>query len=425
MPSSNSNSASDPTRWSLIDLAQSPDGELRKVAMEHLAAHYLPILRLLLRHQLGVDGPLVDDLIQQFLAEKLLGGSLLAGADRQKGRFRGYLRTALNNFVRDHWRRMAAEKRLPDRAGRLPEPVADDLFDPRATAPDLLDAGHAWQVLLESLSQVHAECVATARQDLWGIFEARVLRPAATDAVPVDLAVLAAQFGYATSAQVSNALVTVQRKLARVVRQLISEHVAPDQVDDELVDLRRALQGSVEWQQALAQLVIDKQATDAGALGWASPACDASRFSELFQNGARDLGRTEADWSAGTLAELLAVSTDRLLGRETVPRGDEPWPTTVGELLLAEHPKLACLNEMKSFCKREARRVDSTIPRDICTALYYACIAAAGARLGRSISALPRSELGEGLDWLLTQPWITPELRRLFQMGRDWVVESR
>jgi hypothetical protein len=51
------------------------------------------------------------------------------------------------------------------------------------------------------------------------------------------------------------------------------------------------------------------------------------------------------------------------------------------------------------------------------TLLYYAAIAAARVRHGRSITRMGDSDLLRGLDWALRQPWVDPAVRTLIEDG--------
>src|SRR5678815_584864 len=94
------------TRWSLIERTQCADGApvaAGRTAMGMVLTRYLPPLRAhLLRRGIAADR--VDDLLQGFIADKVLERDLLATADRERGRFRSFLITALNNYAANQLR---------------------------------------------------------------------------------------------------------------------------------------------------------------------------------------------------------------------------------------------------------------------------------------------------------------------------------
>src|SRR5687768_9480544 len=113
------------TRWTLVGRAGLPDEPARREAMDVLLRRYLPAMRACLRSR-GIPGDRADDLLQSFVADKVIGRNILAAADRSRGRFRAFLMTALNNFARNQSRDESAEKRAPERQAVSLEAVAED-----------------------------------------------------------------------------------------------------------------------------------------------------------------------------------------------------------------------------------------------------------------------------------------------------------
>ena len=72
------------------------------------AAYYAPVHSYIARTAHDLGDP--RDLTQEFFA-RLLAGSVLAGAERQKGRFRGYLLGAVKHYLADTRDRLRAAKR--------------------------------------------------------------------------------------------------------------------------------------------------------------------------------------------------------------------------------------------------------------------------------------------------------------------------
>src|SRR5262245_20324830 len=84
------------TRWSLI-LSSRGTGEARRAALgELLEAYWRPLYFFARRKGRSVEA--AKDAVQGFLAHLLEKDDFLARLDPAKGRFRGYLKTAL-----DHW----------------------------------------------------------------------------------------------------------------------------------------------------------------------------------------------------------------------------------------------------------------------------------------------------------------------------------
>ena len=107
-----------------------------------------------------------DDLLQNFILEKILERNLLKAVDPIEGKFRTFLLTALDRFVIDSWRKES--RKVP----------TCELVKPPAvvTGRDVFDA---WgiEVLVEAVCRMQAECKQKQCADLWGVFENRTLAP--------------------------------------------------------------------------------------------------------------------------------------------------------------------------------------------------------------------------------------------------------
>ena len=96
------------TRWSVVlTAADQTDGPRR--ALHELCADYWPPLFAYLRRT-GMSVADAEDTVQGFLAT-LLDGPAIAGVDRERGRFRGYLLGALRNYLSTQRKRAGALKR--------------------------------------------------------------------------------------------------------------------------------------------------------------------------------------------------------------------------------------------------------------------------------------------------------------------------
>src|SRR5678815_3465669 len=96
------------TRWTQVLAAQSANTHAGTALADLCAAYYAPVHAYIARtaHDLGD----ARDLTQEFFSRLLAGGEL-AGADREKGRFRGYLLGAVKHHLADTRDRLRAGKR--------------------------------------------------------------------------------------------------------------------------------------------------------------------------------------------------------------------------------------------------------------------------------------------------------------------------
>src|SRR3954447_11731202 len=116
-----------PTSWTTIRNAHTP-GPVGQAAMHELIGRYHDAVERYLKLKLR-DSNLADEVLQEFWT-KLLTGKL-AGADKEKGRFRDYLRTVLHRLIIDHFRTRKLQPLPPG-----------DLLD--ASAPDK-DFDQVWR----------------------------------------------------------------------------------------------------------------------------------------------------------------------------------------------------------------------------------------------------------------------------------------
>jgi len=97
------------TRWSVVLAAGGAETANARPALEKLCKTYWYPLYGYVRRQ-GKSPEDAQDLTQEFFA-RLLEGNWVERADRQKGRFRSFLLTAMNHFLADEWDKARAQKR--------------------------------------------------------------------------------------------------------------------------------------------------------------------------------------------------------------------------------------------------------------------------------------------------------------------------
>ena len=230
------------TSWSLIRRAGEESDDGSRIALADLLKRYLPALQTYLERKRVCRRDQIDDLLQAFIADKVLQCNLLASANREKGKFRSLLLSSLNNFVIARWRSDNAAKRGGGQTVSLEsQPIEVGVsFDDAQKAFD-----QAWSssVLAESIRRMCDECEATQRADIWGVFKARILDPIAQDVPPVSYDELVTRFGFETPRQATNVLITAKRTFVRILRSVVSEYSSSDQVDEEIRQLRQSLSG--------------------------------------------------------------------------------------------------------------------------------------------------------------------------------------
>ena len=232
------------TRWSLVlRAADGRTGEARQ-ALDELLRRYLRPLNAYLVRSRGMAPVEAEELLQGFIAQRVLENRLLASADSGRGRFRTLLLHALDCYVADRFRYHNRQKRrdaLATAIHLVPEP-AD-----RRRDPDLVfDVEWAREVLGQALCAMQEAAGSQGRQDVWGVFEARVVRPALYGAEPTPYHQLIDSLSLASPEQASNLLVTAKRMFHRCLRQVIAAYASDEaEIDSEIVELEQLLAQAV------------------------------------------------------------------------------------------------------------------------------------------------------------------------------------
>jgi RNA polymerase sigma-70 factor (ECF subfamily) len=232
------------TNWSMVARAGSHvPSSVRRRTLEALLRQYLPALRAYLaarRRGLGADR--LDDLLQGFLASKVLEQQILRRADQARGRFRTFLLTALDRYAVDEFRKEGAAKRSPGEAAVASLYAVAEAEHPPQEAADLFDLEWARQAVSLALGRMRRECESGGRGDVWAVFEARVVAAAFDGAEPLPYERLVERFGFASPEQAANVLITGKRMFARNLREVVAEY-ADDDADaaEEVVLLKRIL----------------------------------------------------------------------------------------------------------------------------------------------------------------------------------------
>ena len=166
----------------------------------------------------------------------------MARADQQLGKFRTLLLTALDRFVKNQFRNEHAKKRAPSEGAMVAFDEQHQGLPAGQRPSDAFDLAWARGVVAEALCQMQAECEALDRQDLWGVFQCRVVGPILDGAPPVDYKQLVERFGFQSPTQASNALTTAKRMYIRALRSAVGQYTQDEQeIESEIKELKEIL----------------------------------------------------------------------------------------------------------------------------------------------------------------------------------------
>jgi RNA polymerase sigma factor (sigma-70 family) len=326
-----------------------PDAEQLNALLER----YRPAMRSYAHARFRLQPADAEDVIQEFILDKLILGDLLAVWDPARGRFRTLLRTALERFTID-WLR----KRGRSRSAPLPE--SDILADDGPTAESLFDAVCEQELFAVACKKLREECARDLSED-WMLLEPRLADP------PAGYEALGRRFGL-SKGQVAGKLRRARERLASILHQL-----SQTEGDSRQRRLREethfaGLTTSAEIYAHCLWLDLELlRAPLEGPLARTTPFPEEERTRHVLVVG-----------------RLAAESTPPL--------------RTLGDLLAHPCPPLALLDEFRMVAKR-FREEGGLVPAEVATVFYYVAIAAALARHGARISKLDDDDLRKGFAW--------------------------
>jgi RNA polymerase sigma-70 factor (ECF subfamily) len=231
------------THWSLLLQAGEGDAATQRAATEMLLLRYYPALLTHLTGVKRVPRPRAEDLLQGFVASKVLAQALLARARKSKGRFRTFLLSALDRYAISEFRRDTAQKRCPEALVPLDE--VEPCLAAGGGAAREVDVEWARAVIREALLRMRTQCQAQDRADLWRVFEERLLRPALTGAKPPPYENWVKEAGLASPADAYNLLITAKRLYVRLLETVIGEYASDrSEIREEIRDLFAVLSGA-------------------------------------------------------------------------------------------------------------------------------------------------------------------------------------
>lgn len=220
------------TNWAEVHLARDRTTAEGASAFARLIALYSPALLNHLVHNRRLPKADAEDVLHQFVVDKLIEREVLARVDRSRGRFRTFLLGILDNYVVD-WHR---------RSQRSGNALAELVQSKALTSHDEVDAfelGWAESVVAEALALTCRYFEATGRQAYWELFQRRVVDPAYNQGDDIEYTALVTDLGFPNPRAASAAIITVKRALRRHLETLLGD--TPEEAAMELDDLTRIL----------------------------------------------------------------------------------------------------------------------------------------------------------------------------------------
>lgn len=229
------------TRWSRVMRAGHGMPQIKREALNDLLKQYLPAIRSYLAHKRRIKPDQTDDLIQGFVASRVIERDLISRVQQERGKFRTFLLTALDRYITSEFRYRSAVRRSPGTVVQLDE--TPEPSDHRGGPVQHFEVEWARRVVFQTLRGMLRECRASGRNDLWAIFKYRLLGPIYGRSTP-GYEEIVRRFGFRSPAQASNLLTTSKRKFTQVLRRVVSQYTDQEHVDQEIDDLMQILASS-------------------------------------------------------------------------------------------------------------------------------------------------------------------------------------
>ena len=224
------------THWTFVRELRDAGGASREQMMASFLSRYLTPMRAYLRFKLPrLPEAEIDDLIQEFVANRVIQRSVLDHARESRGSLRVFLRVCLNNFA-NTW--LAREARI--RA--LHVSVAEiDAWSDDGDRCCRFDAVWARHVIDQGVTRLRDECRENGKQMMWEVFTARILQPLMESAAEIPYRELSDRLGIDPK-QLANLLAASKRKLRGHLLDVIGGYTQDaGEAESEVHDLFRVL----------------------------------------------------------------------------------------------------------------------------------------------------------------------------------------
>lgn len=233
------------TSWSLVDRAARGEDAAQASLASLLIAYLSPLKTHLIRKGLARREE-ADDLVQGFIADKVIERELISSADRNRGKFRTFLATSLERYVTSEYRRQHALKRRPSSGLQQGGERLNSVPSSTDLSVDSYDIAWAKQVIHQALSEMKQACEEHEDPRCWKVFHARILRATIDGLDPVSYAEIIEAEGFASYSQATKALYRAKQLYIEYLRAVVGRYVSgPEEIDREIGELQGILAASV------------------------------------------------------------------------------------------------------------------------------------------------------------------------------------
>ncbi len=228
------------TEWSLIDALRRNDPGAADRALSELVQMYWPAVYSYLR-RVGMDPEQAGETTQAFFTDVVLTRQLFQTANRESGRLRSLILTALKRYQIDLARRGKAH---PDWDG--PDPSVIGPIEARTKNETTPEQAFEREWAIAMLDEARRRCEEHFRTNgkpgHWTLFEARYISPATSGSASRPLQALAAEHGFQTPAAAAAAMQVVRKRFRSFLIGVLSEQ-CPHDTENELAEALQSITG--------------------------------------------------------------------------------------------------------------------------------------------------------------------------------------
>jgi len=230
------------TQWTLISKAKSSDKQIAEEALDTLCKRYGGLIR----DYVGIcvkSSHDADDLTHDFILKKVMSGKVFQTADKDKGKLRTLLLTAIKRFIQSEWRKTQAQKRGSGAEHLSIEQAAEEGWhgaEPADTmTPDRIFQQRWAVALLEAaMNELREEHVRQGKAEIFDTLRA-FLGMLPPDAEEITSRQAAAKLGMSEGA-VRVATHRLQKRFVKILEQHVAmtlEEPTAENIRDELSEL--------------------------------------------------------------------------------------------------------------------------------------------------------------------------------------------
>jgi len=211
------------TAWSLIRDAMDPNSPTAAASMERLAKSYWPPVYAYLRHRWGLSNEDAKDLTQEFFAA-LCEKRFLTRLSPEGGKFRSYVMTAMDNYVRMRHRRENRLKRGGAARRVSLDPVGRGIdVAVETSSEDVFVQEWTRTLLAEAVKEMEREYLRKGKHTSFLLLQHRDLTPGGGESLSYQI--LAERFKLSVGevkTLLHRARLDLRRRLLRKVRDTVS-----------------------------------------------------------------------------------------------------------------------------------------------------------------------------------------------------------